>query len=114
LLLIKYHLPDSSVRWYDWRKAVQSFYNKNETESIILNPLLQFNQTGIYQLDLKSPCIKAGTWVGLTSDFLGNKWRNPPSMGAIEYYNIRGTVNPRARRIEKYDAKSLVSGTEIE
>lgn len=39
-----------------------------------------------------SPLIGAGTPIsGLTTDFLGKNWKNPPSIGAYEYYRKGGS-----------------------
>jgi hypothetical protein len=48
-----------------------------------------------YKLQTSSQCIQAGTNVGLTTDYLGNKWLSPPSKGSIEYYSIDGVISPR-------------------
>jgi hypothetical protein len=40
-----------------------------------------------YSLSSSSPAIHVGTPIsGLTTDFLGNAWNNPPSMGSLEYF----------------------------
>lgn len=39
-----------------------------------------------YRLRAGSPAINAGTDVGLTTDFLGKPTKNPPSIGAYEYF----------------------------
>lgn len=45
-----------------------------------------------YRLRPGSHCIKAGTPIsGLTTDFAGKLWKNPPSIGAYEYYRKGGS-----------------------
>lgn len=38
------------------------------------------------KLQSGSPAAKAGTDVDLATDFAGNPWKNPPSMGAYQYF----------------------------
>jgi hypothetical protein len=43
-----------------------------------------------YRLKAGSPAINAGTDVGLTTDYLGNKIRGLPDIGAYEFYGATG------------------------
>lgn len=51
--------------------------------NITSDPL--FVGSGSYALAPGSPCIGAGTYLGITTDILGSAYNNPPSMGAYEY-----------------------------
>ncbi len=58
-----------------------------ESNSIIGNPL--FKSPGgssplDYQITSTSPAKRAGVSVGLSVDYVGRPWRNPPSIGAFE------------------------------
>lgn len=79
-----------------------------EKHSMVANP--QFINAGgskatDYRLQTISPCIGKGCPVGLITDFQGNKWRNPPSIGAIEYYKTGGVISPRTVGGSNYKQK---------
>lgn len=42
------------------------------------------NLTTLYKIDELSACYRTGTYVGLTTDYEGKYWANPPSIGAYE------------------------------
>ena len=44
-----------------------------------------------FSLKSSSPCINAGTNVGLTTDILGNSIKGTPDIGAYEYQGVGGT-----------------------
>jgi len=50
------------------------------------DPLFNDASAGNFRLRRDSPCIDAGTDVGLTADFDGNGFRGAPDIGAYEYY----------------------------
>lgn len=81
--------------WSEWKSIIQKYYSSNENYSIKINPLFINSENGDYRLSSDSPCIASGNNVGLSMDYKGNKWRNPPSMGAIEYYKIGGVISPK-------------------
>jgi hypothetical protein len=80
-----------------------------DTNGFIADPLF-INAGGDnpedYRLNSGSPCIKAGTAVGLpilTTDFQGNRCRTTnPSMGAIEYFKIGGVISPKRVGVVHY------------
>lgn len=88
----------------DWKIE----FPNQEQNSILSSPLF-VNEGGStpkdYRLYTGSSCIGAGTNVGLTTDYLGNKWRNPPSIGAIEYYKTGGVISPRTVGGSNYKQK---------
>ena len=61
-----------------------------DTAGVDANPLFT-NGSGLYDLATdftlqpSSPSINAGVNLGLISDYAGNPWHNPPSIGAYEY-----------------------------
>lgn len=54
--------------------------------SITSDPVFVNAASGDYRLNANSPCKTAGSGVGLTYDYFGNKFKSSPSMGAIQYY----------------------------
>jgi hypothetical protein len=53
-----------------------------------------------YRLKAGSPAINAGTDVGLTTDFLGKPTKNPPSIGAYEYF---ASKTKRSKFVSQYN-----------
>jgi hypothetical protein len=58
------------------------------TGNITADP--QFVSTSTFELSSSSPCINAGTYVGLTRDFYNRRLVGVPDIGAIEYGAIGG------------------------
>jgi len=77
--LFNYEYHDKT--WFQWKTLT-----KIDSHSITSNPQFLDAANGDFRLNTGSPCIKAGTNVGLSTDYFGNKFRSTPSMGAIEYY----------------------------
>jgi len=67
----------------DWQTATGQ-----EPNAIANDPL--FVSATNYHLQGGSPCIGAGISLGITSDFDKWQWKNPPSIGAYEYYPSSG------------------------
>jgi hypothetical protein len=79
-----------------------------ESHGMVANP--QFvnpggNTAAAYRLQSSSPCIKAGAHISLPSDYHGNGWRYPPSLGAIEFGKIDGSISPRTMGGSNYKPK---------
>ncbi|MBM3210983.1 hypothetical protein FJZ33_02100 [Candidatus Poribacteria bacterium] len=85
-----FRIGSSNKTYEEWIKAA------GEGHSITENPIFIAAESGDFRLNTGSPCIKAGTGVGVTNDIFGNKFRETPSMGAIEYYKISGVISPRS------------------
>ena len=90
----------SCIRWAGATKAVYSMAEwtqyKADTRQdnhspIPANPL--FVSTFDFHLREGSPAVGAGVYLGLATDFDGNTFFNPPSIGAFEY-NSAPTVAP--------------------
>ncbi|MGO9091378.1 MAG: choice-of-anchor Q domain-containing protein [bacterium] len=56
-----------------------------DAQSIDANPLFASTSTPNFQLQNTSPAIKAGTNVGLTTDYAGNPVPSAPDIGAYEF-----------------------------
>ena len=67
-------------------------------DSIKSDPL--FMGGGDYHLQSSSPAKYAGTNVGLSTDYAGNAWQNPPSIGALEFVSSSTTT---ATKIAKHN-----------
>lgn len=83
-----------------WKSKMFSGGISPDAHSLTSNPSFingsgSFTNSNDFCLNTGSPAIKAGTAVGLSRDFHGNRWRNPPSLGAIEYWKIGGKISPR-------------------
>ena len=86
----KFRLAGTDYTFSGWKTATGQDGGSITAEPVFVNPL-----NGDFRLQSGSPAITAGVPLGLTKDYLGNKWRNPPSMGAIEYYKISGKISPK-------------------
>lgn len=85
----------ANLKWYwqgvektsfaDWKTA-----SSQDANSINSDPLMTDPANGDFTLQIGSPCIDAGTDVGLTTDYAGIQWPFPkgsaPDIGAYEYY----------------------------
>lgn len=78
----KFLLQPYSYNFICWQIA-----SNQDKNSLIADPLFKSPSNGDFRLSSASPCIMAGTNVGISYDFIGNKYKNPPSIGAIEFYN---------------------------
>jgi len=87
---VKFQVGPNNYNFSGWKNATGQDANSFVSDPKLINP-----DGGDFRLDIGSPCIKAGTDVGLDKDYHGNSWRNPPSMGAIEYFRIGGVISLR-------------------
>jgi hypothetical protein len=74
--------------------TIRSTYNW-ETHGKFADPTLTSSVD--YHLLAGSPAISAGYNVGLSTDYSGASWGNPPSMGIYEYVDASLTVISRAK-----------------
>lgn len=91
-----YNANSGSV--FKWGATLQTWATwsaSRDVHSIISNPI--FVSTSIPELQLQSgsPCIKAGTNVGLTSDYAGNPVPSTPDMGAYEFIEVERPTGVR-------------------
>jgi phosphodiesterase/alkaline phosphatase D-like protein len=70
--------------------GTHGFLSPGDSHSITTNPLFTTNYSDLH-LQSSSPCINAGTSVGLTTDFDGNLIVGVPDIGAYEHH-ATGTV----------------------
>ena len=97
-----YHTTGDNNRWswvYSDKTTLAEWESASgETSSINQDPLFLDASNSNYRLQSSSPCIDAGTDVGLTEDFGGNPvpQGSAPDMGAYEYQNAyEGTETHR-------------------
>ena len=68
--------------------AISATGTVTQTRVQTVNPLI--SDIG-YIASSSSPLIHTGSFIKYSSDLAGVTWYNPPSMGAYEYVNVRGT-----------------------
>jgi len=71
---------NTEYNWTGWRTITGFDKNSLNEDAKLINPA-----RGDFHLNTASPCIKAGTPVGLKTDLQGRFWNHPPSLGALEY-----------------------------
>jgi len=77
--------------------SVYKTFTLHDSHTIILNPSLTDPAQNVFSLRSDSPCIDAGIFVGLLSDFLGSNTPQGKSVdiGAIEYKSLAPPKNLR-------------------
>ncbi len=81
-----YNASSGSVfRWGATLQTWAAWSASRDIHSITSNPLFVSTSIPNFQLQSDSPCIKAGTNVGLTSDYAGNPVPSVPDIGAYEF-----------------------------
>jgi hypothetical protein len=65
---------------------VNNPHNFITSGNLDVNPLFVDPKNGDFRLKAGSPAIGAGINVGLTHDYAGRPYKNPPSIGPYEYY----------------------------
>jgi hypothetical protein len=64
-----------------------TYINRNDSNNLPnVNPLFVGGSPYNFHLQSSSSAIGAGINVNLDKDYAGNSWKNPPSIGAYEYY----------------------------
>jgi hypothetical protein len=77
-----------------------------ETHGMFIDPRFIDASANNYRLMVDSSAIHAGTYVGLTTDYAGSPWNNPPSIGAYEY-SYTPPVSPTLYRYILFGNTSL-------
>jgi hypothetical protein len=81
-----YNASSGSVfRWGTTLQTWAAWSASRDIHSITSNPLFVSTSIPKLQLQSGSPCIEAGTNVGLTSDYAGNPVPSVPDIGAYEF-----------------------------
>lgn len=75
----------SVFRWGSTSQTWAAWSASRDLHSITSDPLFVSTSIPDFHLQSGSPCIKAGTNVGLTSDYAGNPVPSVPDMGAYEF-----------------------------
>jgi NifU-like protein involved in Fe-S cluster formation len=92
--------------WYD--NASGNLNGKAAgTGDVTADPLMTSPATGNFTLQATSPCINAGTDVGLTEDYAGNPIVGLPDIGAYEYQD-GGIIKQIIKAILKTIIKSPI------
>jgi len=98
--------------WFNLSDASRSAPTLPVAESNAIHgvdPLLQTSATALVGIDPTSPCIGAGlTDSTVQVDFFGNRFANPPSIGAVE-----GALTSSLRSDEGRDVVAFSSGTSV-
>ena len=82
--LLRTHLINGSSYYMSTIRNLPNFWEDNSP--FPSDPL--FLSASDLHLKSGSPAIGSGTKLNLPSDFDGNAWKNPPSIGAFESYPI--------------------------
>jgi len=72
-----------SYNFSDWKTQTSQDANSINSDSLMTDPA-----NGDFTLQVGSPCVNAGTDVGLTEDYAGNPVDANPDIGAYEYQDI--------------------------
>jgi len=76
----KFHHDGSTYNFADWKTN-----SGQDTHSMAVDPLMTDPGSDDFTLQVGSPCINAGTDVGLTEDYAGNSVLAIPDIGAYEH-----------------------------
>lgn len=74
-----------AITWSYWNSIVGYDANSKTSDPIFVNVSGSYIAATDFQLQAGSPCINAGTNVGLTQDHFGNPIQGAPDIGAVEY-----------------------------
>jgi hypothetical protein len=80
------HNSSSIIEWESSAMTYSNFKSTTGQESHGVSAAPSFYSSSNFHIQFNSPCINAGIRVGLTTDLDGNTSKDPPSIGAYEYY----------------------------